>query len=62
MAPTGLSIRSARRASTARISSSTSPMVATIAPVLSDGRAALVTALIFVIDPTAVTMFLNIQK
>jgi hypothetical protein len=36
--------------------------VAVIAPVLVDGRAALVTALIFLIEPTAVTMFLNIQK
>jgi hypothetical protein len=37
-------------------------MVALIATALVDAKAAVVTALIFVIDPTAVTMFLNIQK
>src|SRR6185312_5987175 len=61
MAPIGLSIRSARRTSTARISSSTSAAADEIAPAQLVG-AAVFNALIFVIEAAAVTMFLNIQK
>src|SRR5262245_33592997 len=56
--PIGLSIRSARRASTTFISSPTSPKI----PSRLDRFRPADTADIFITDPTPVTTFLNIQN